>query len=229
MCIIEQAFIRAAQECFTDVTIDGCLFHFTQCVYRHIGSCGLAKKYGNDDEFCEFMKMIMALTFVPPEHVITAYEEIVASDYYEENEDILKPFREYFEVTWVGKKKRTGRTTPLFGRELWNCYTSVMNGEPRTMNAVEGCHTRFNRRILHAAPSMGEMISALQHEQSATEAVFHERAAGRDITPRKRKKYVDYNVRIIRATQNFAPDDDLIDYLRAQSSNIRVRTTKVRD
>ncbi len=54
--------------------ISGCLFHFGQCIWRHIQDCGLTKKYHDDNDFHLNVKKLIALAFVPLVDVIKAYE-----------------------------------------------------------------------------------------------------------------------------------------------------------
>ena len=82
----------------------GCLFHFSQAVWRNIQSNGLSKKYNDDEAFRLNVKKSIALAFVPLPDVIKGFE-LVAGDLEDEAEDFLV----YFEKTWVGEPKRRGK------------------------------------------------------------------------------------------------------------------------
>ncbi|XP_024944982.1 uncharacterized protein LOC112494979 isoform X2 [Cephus cinctus] len=45
MCDFELSFIDAVKEVFTNTDVQGCFFHFSQCVWRHVQSTGLQQKY----------------------------------------------------------------------------------------------------------------------------------------------------------------------------------------
>lgn len=66
----EKAVINSIDKVFPHAHIQGCYFHFSQCVVRHIGACGLKKDYENDENFSHAIKMLLALAFVLPKHVI---------------------------------------------------------------------------------------------------------------------------------------------------------------
>lgn len=59
---------------FPQVRIHACFFHLGQSLYRQVQSLGHSDRYLNDDDFREHVKMIAALAFVPPNHVVDAFE-----------------------------------------------------------------------------------------------------------------------------------------------------------
>nr|XP_046484281.1 uncharacterized protein LOC124220003 [Neodiprion pinetum] len=99
MIDFERSFANACTECFPGIDIRGCHFHFAQCIWRHIQSVGLQVKYGEDAEFAPHVKMLIVLAFVPVDDVVAAFETLMASDYFENNEDIMMPVTDYLEDT----------------------------------------------------------------------------------------------------------------------------------
>ena len=86
--------------------------------------------------------MLAALAYVPSEAVPKAYDALVGTKFFEENENILRPFLAYFESTWIGTvDRRLKRRAPLFEPSLWNCRQSVLEDLGKTNNLCEG----FNR------------------------------------------------------------------------------------
>ncbi len=83
--------------------ISGCLFHFGQCIWRHIQDCGLTKKYHDDNDFHLNVKKLIALAFVPLVDAIKAYELLE-----NEFEDDTDEFMYYFEKTWIWERKKRG-------------------------------------------------------------------------------------------------------------------------
>jgi hypothetical protein len=81
----------------------GCLFHFSQCVWRHVQSNGLSNKYKEDDLFRLNIRKLIALAFVPTSDVAEAFELVAA-----ELEDEAEKFLDYFEKTWIGEPKKRG-------------------------------------------------------------------------------------------------------------------------
>jgi len=69
----EKAAMNAAKCEFPNVVINGCLFHISQCRWRHVQGIGLSKQYKEDSEFDLHVRMLPALAFVPQEDVIELF------------------------------------------------------------------------------------------------------------------------------------------------------------
>jgi hypothetical protein len=76
----ERAAINAFLQQFPQSTVQGCFFHLSQCIWRQIA-------------------------FVPPNDV-DAFERLLDSDFYIENENVLLPVLNYSEDTWIGRLDR---------------------------------------------------------------------------------------------------------------------------
>ena len=72
----------------------GCLFHFGQCVWRHVQDNGLAKKYQEDDDFRSNIKKLIALAYLPLDDIIKGFD-LVAAEFDDDADDFL----DYFEKT----------------------------------------------------------------------------------------------------------------------------------
>ena len=58
-------------------TVKGCVFHWNQRVYRKVVNEGLATAYAaNDDKFL-FLRKLMSLPYLPSEHIIPAFEQMM--------------------------------------------------------------------------------------------------------------------------------------------------------
>ena len=79
----------------------GCLFHFGQCVWRHVQNNGLSKKYQEDDDFRSDIKKLIALAYLPIDDIIKGFD-LVAAEF---DDDFL----DYFKKTWIGEPKRRGK------------------------------------------------------------------------------------------------------------------------
>ncbi|XP_022160472.1 uncharacterized protein LOC111026661 [Myzus persicae] len=182
----EQAFIKSFKELYTDVKIHGCFFHFTQCLWRKLQSCGLKNRYSTDAIFSHEIKKLSALAFVPVDNVIFAFEELINSDYYVDNEEELRTVVDYFEDTWIGRPTRGGRRrTPTFPIKIWNMFDAVMEGSPRTNNSVEGWHRAFNSALAANHVTVWKFINMLKREQGLQEAKMEQQTAG---APQQKKK-----------------------------------------
>jgi len=70
-------------------------------------SCGLKNRYSTDAIFSHKIKILLA--FVPVDNVLSAFEELINSNYYVDNEEELRTVVDYFEDTWIGRPSRGGR------------------------------------------------------------------------------------------------------------------------
>lgn len=130
----ERALINAAAIHFEDCELHGCNFHFCQAIWRHIQAVGLQSEYSNNTKFAHNIKMLMALSFVLPDDVIRAFEELVQIDFWRDSEKNAFNLEKqnllaYFENTYIGSFGRftQSRKKPLFGIELWNMYHCTKN------------------------------------------------------------------------------------------------------
>ena len=72
----EAAMWNAIREVLPGVAIRGCLFHFTQAVWRKVQEFGLATVYHADDDTRLYVRKLMALPLVPKEHIRPLFETL---------------------------------------------------------------------------------------------------------------------------------------------------------
>ena len=119
-CDFESGFIPAIKETFGEgINFVGCLFHYTQCIFRHIQRTGLQDAYNRSTDFQQAVRNFMALAFLPVDEVQDQAEKMI-----EELDPLLKGFGDYFRQTWL-------LTLPPM---LWNVHAYDI----RTNNAIEG-------------------------------------------------------------------------------------------
>ncbi|CAF3455257.1 unnamed protein product [Rotaria sp. Silwood1] len=121
MTDFETGTIKSVKEMLPNVLHKGCLFHFSQAVWRHVQNKGLATNYREDESFGLNIKKLIALAFVPVDEVTTAFD-LIADQLDDDTDDLL----DYFEKTWIG----TGRKKPQFDHKLWNIHDRVIAGVP---------------------------------------------------------------------------------------------------
>ena len=133
----EMASINALRDHFPNADIQGCLFHFGQCLWRKIQELGLRAWYNQPrGEKSLLIKMFTALVFVPINLVPDAFNALL--DSLDAGVDQLPTdFLIYFEATWIGVVQRGKRRNPPFPIDLWNVKVRVVDDLPRTNNSVE--------------------------------------------------------------------------------------------
>ncbi|KAF7987563.1 hypothetical protein HCN44_003426 [Aphidius gifuensis] len=65
---------------------------------------GLAERYGNDVEFATAVEMLIALPFNPVDLVVGAYDTIISSRVFINNNDDFVELLKYFEQSWIGDR-----------------------------------------------------------------------------------------------------------------------------
>lgn len=129
------AVMNSLHEKFPRAEIHGCFFHFVQNVWRHVQTTGLQIPYSEDPDFAFQIRLLVALAFVPKENVLEAYDELIATDFFsEENEteyvEQIQALLGYFQSTYVFRIDRAGiRKQPLYPIEIWNVYDTTLNGK----------------------------------------------------------------------------------------------------
>ena len=184
MSDFERASINAFHDEFPVARQLGCFFHFSQSVWKHIQQhSSISEEYRETPDFALNMKMLAALAFLPPSEVADAYDILEASDFFEQNEGILRPFLNYFETTWIGSMdRRKNRRPPLFDIELWNCRQSVVDGLGKTTNACEGFNRAINSMLSAAHPTIFKLIDCLKKELELSRAKIEKIIAGNDVS-----------------------------------------------
>lgn len=156
MVDFELAAINAINQNFEDVSVSGCFFHLEKNMWKHIQQIGLQTRYNNDSEFAVSLRMLAALAFVPVNDVIRAYEAIVSSDFWLDNDDNdanseKQQFLNYFERNYIGVMGRThsqGRKIPRFPIQLWNVYDLTTLGMVLKLNLFLCDQISLNQLIL---------------------------------------------------------------------------------
>lgn len=182
-------------------------------------SANLQQRYTTDVDFALQIRQLAALAFVPVADVVNAFESLMDSTFYIENEEAIKDLTNYFEDTWIGRPgRRGGRSDPIFQIALWNVNTSVLEDLPKTNNAVEGWHRGFSQLIGAYHPSIWKFIEGLKKEQSLNELKIEQFVAGIQQQPGK-KKYKEVAARIKVIVADYG-NRSLLDFLRGIAHNV---------
>ena len=126
------------------------------------------------------------------------------------------------EDTYIGRLRPGGhRRAPLFDLALWNMYDQTIGDLPRTNNAVEGWHRRFQANVGAYHPNFWKFIDILKREQSLNHVNISQARAGHQPEP-QRRRYQDSNLRIKNIVQDYH-NRDRLHYLRGLAHNISMR------
>ena len=181
----EIAVIEALKIVFPHSEIEGCLFHFSQCIWRKIQKYGLVKDFNENKEIRTIIKQVTALPFLPLGNITDAWLKIFEK-VDPENAKLTK-FMDYACRTWVNEDGK-------FDRKMWNHF---QNYKIRTTNSVEYWHSKLQKASSKRHLNIYEFILLLKNQQ----LIFENEIAFLDVghTPTaKRPKYKQIDEKIER-------------------------------
>lgn len=124
----EKAIINSIKNKIQPERVIGCYFHYSQAIMKKINDVGLKSKYSTNPKFKIYVKMWMALAFLPQDQIKPTAKELIQlgknSDLIDDN---FQKFIDYHQRTWSGESS-------LFKTEDWSVYKL----ENRTSNPIEG-------------------------------------------------------------------------------------------
>jgi hypothetical protein len=214
LCDFEKASQNAAAQIFSGCRIVGCLFHLGQSLWRKIQECGLVTSYRDGENIRMYTKMLLALAFIPIIDVPDAFDELN-----ENRPDELDAVYDYWEDTYVDRKRRNLRAPPRFCVECWNVRDRVENGLPRTNNSVEGWHHAFQHTVDCNHPNLYKLVEHFKQEQDHVEQQIERYNAGVRQAEASKTKYVQLNRRLCALIPTYG-QKPLLDFLRAVSYNL---------
>lgn len=123
---IEEAFTQCGLQL---PRLRGCVFHWTQAVFRKITNVGLAQSYKRRDDRGRFLRRLISLPLMPPQSV----QELATWFHDNAPSGAYKKVTQYILDTYVSDGA-------LFKPMQWSGYRTVH----RTNNSIEGFHHKLN-------------------------------------------------------------------------------------
>jgi len=203
----ETAVHNAAKSVFDRIVIKGCFFHYGQCIWRRVQSCGLQVAYRDNDAVTQLVRRAAVLPLVPDDSIedvwFNALEDIGNADIDQHQMIQITTFTDYVTTNWVETN-----------RHIWNHYETR---GPRTTNHLEGWHAKIKRQIQQSHPNVFSLIGHLKQVQSVNEVTMIQLAAGGPPPP-KRRKYRQLETRLENLKQRLENRDiDILHYADAAS------------
>ena len=218
MTDFELANINALRLTFPQSRMKACFFHFKQCIWRKVQSCGLQKNYITDEDLNLKIRMLGALSFLPVDKIESAFEELV-SVMPKKAESLV----EYFEHNFIGTKRSRVRKEPLFNKTLWNCHDLIRENLPKTNNICEAYHRKLKNSINCAHPSLWNFLDALKSNQANTRMLVNQILTGHFQEP-PRKKYKDLIDRLHSTVLLHEKEDqngDMMDHVTSLARSVQ--------
>jgi MULE transposase domain len=180
----ERAAMNAIQAEF-GIYATGCVFHYTQNIYRKVQALGLSVAYNTDNPpgTRQWIRRIMALPLVPSARVAATF---VAIQHNAPNLQGTQEMHQYVSDTYVG-------ANAVFDVSTWN----VFNTSDRTTNICEGFHSALNKAMGKSHPSIYKLIDFWKTQDDCNERIIAQLNLGAPAHQRK-KKYVRVDEAISR-------------------------------
>jgi len=167
----EIALRQSVQLQFPAVSIKGCYFHFTQCIYRWIQTHGLAIDYRENASNIRTFVNCAALAFLPPANIRLAFASVSGAQ--DHTVPSVQQFATYFQQTWL-------RDFPIV---RWNHWETTSE---RTNNRLEGWHNRINRLAGRPHPNIYQLIDLIKKEDGASIVTLQQIQTGGLIVSKKK-------------------------------------------
>ena len=218
----ELASINASNYIFPNVKNKGCFFHLGQSGWWKIQSCGLATRYGTDEQFSLMLRHLFALAFLPPQEIPEAFDILKLEMPSEANEVV-----QWFEDNYVHGKirrhlrnKTVIRLAPLFLSQLWSIYDLNEMGIPRTQNNIEAWHRRWEVLVGQSHIGVYKMIEELQKEQRNVDLQVKSIICGEQ-RPARKRTLIERETRIMIIV-NDRENCTVMDFLRGIAHNLTI-------
>ena len=98
MSDFELPLVKSLELQFPSACIDGCYFHFTQCLWQKVQSLGLVEEYKEDCSIRLFIQKSAAIVFVPSNFVRVAWDGLKTEI---PDDDKMKNYSDYFDQNWM--------------------------------------------------------------------------------------------------------------------------------
>ena len=87
---------------FPEIQIRGCVFHWVQAMWRRVQALGLQDSYSKDEGTHCIVRMLMALPFIPHEHVLRVFLHVSSSSNSQNSQ--LASLCTYIHDTWISSR-----------------------------------------------------------------------------------------------------------------------------
>ncbi len=173
----EVASRNAVQFYWPDAQVGGCQFHMAQAIWKKTQKLGLSEAYKNVEKVKEFVKLLMALPFLPENEIPGVVDSLFSEEHQVENSTkvLLNKLKSYFTHYWMGS------VTPK--------HFSVFNFEHSTNNFCESFHSRLKARVKSHHPSVWTFMSHLNNFLTDATNELKRIDEGLPLTRRRKKSY----------------------------------------
>jgi len=187
------------------VPVHGCNFHWKQAVFRKVADLGLRPTYERSGSVREVIKRLMALPFLPEEHIRAAFGKLRLSA----TTPLLIELFNYVEQTWFQSSTWTVAS--------WTCFMKPI----RTNNDCEGWHRGLNDIVRNGAPPFYLTVQHLHSVTKYTNLYTRLVSCGK-LVRRQRKQYKQVQGKIFSLWEKYNSRDITTNHLLSAISHLVV-------
>lgn len=182
----EGAAWEAIRSCLPGIRLSGCVFHWTQAVWRKTQELGLQTPYMEDEATHTLIRRLLALPFLPATCIPEIFEKIQRKA----STASLRDLFHYVAHFWI--------QSTLFPPESWSVFKSSV----RTNNDVEGWHRRLNHRAQKSQLPLYLLIQLL-HEEGRSVDVTAQLVKEQELRRYQKRAYANINGKLERRWEEF--------------------------
>ena len=125
----ETALWNVFRDLLPNVSLKGCLFHWTQALWRKVQELGLEPPYRTASRTYKYIRKLMALPFLPAARILPEFQRLKDGA----RTASLEALVQYMENNWI--------STTVWPPAAWSVYMLPI----RTNNDIEGWHNSLNQ------------------------------------------------------------------------------------
>ncbi|XP_068717492.1 uncharacterized protein [Montipora capricornis] len=174
----ERAVWAALRDVIPHAKLHGCVFHWTQALWRKVQELGLQSSYTHDRGTHVYIKKMMALPFLPEEEIEPMFQRLQR-----QASEPLQQFTEYVNNTWING---------TWGPSDWTAFKKAI----RTNNDVEGWHNALNRRASGRGQLPLYLLIKFLHKEATLTALHIRLVSERKLKRIQRRKYRELQAKL---------------------------------
>ena len=179
----ESATWLGLRDCFPDIDLRGCGFHWSQAIYRQVQELHLGPAYMKGGDITTTIKKLLALPYLPHRLMEKHFKGMMSEASAPGNDERLVKLLDYVNRCWF--------SSPVWSPKDFCLYQRLV----RTNNDLEGYHNRINKKLPRHNPAVYVLLPILYAEAELVE-VTCSLVSNQNVKMHRRKKTRDTQARL---------------------------------